>query len=818
LEIQKIELNCNGEEMPSQMHKSWIIPQEENDEESIDLKPYESSVMAFIIKFLPRTGRLNAEKCVDFGVPPGPLFGKLKAGQDITLPDGTIVRSSDVMGEDSSVSRSIVLEVPHTKYLDSLFTKTEFLEAENVLHVFHFSPLEVVSDPRFMEWLKQFDEEITHVFLNESCSGMGLTSTRFLQEKLRLMNKNIFVELTGASPDPCAGFEPQSLISNTDGIQRIEGKMGLRLNVRPEHEVGVDMDEECMFDQDEAIREAFESADELEELSDIEDHKRNLNMLLKHSNSYSKGDGNVKKYPELTVLGSASAMPGKYRNNSSYLVEVKKDHFIILDCGEGTLNQLCRLKGEEDTKRILRNLKAIYISHQHADHHLGSINLLIAREETFQHEIEKITPLYLVVTDEYRHFLCSYHQNIQPVLQNVQLIKNEELIKHTQKDKFMHEILDQERFQFINKKLLVEFLLYTSLSEIETCRALHCRHAFCVTIKTEEGFKITYSGDTRPITTIVRMGKGSDLLIHEATMDHSLLKDAIIKKHSTFTEAIQIGRAMEAKFILLTHFSARYAKFPLLDEIENEENVGIAFDNMVLRPDDYQQIRLIYPALKVMFQKELEDMQDRSEKNSIFFDSERYPDYNDSKDKIISQLNQKYEEKLEHFKKIQQTKDKKRRVSEAEESRIALPEGVSSLASKINPALLAIQQYESPPGSPPDSPPKSPPRDKYDPWYQKPKQIKKQMLQAKDIHDKLLKLKSKGSSGPPVKNIFRKRSSSSPGKISASPQRNGSESPPRPPPSSRVKRSLSPPSPSSPSRAKPSGRDVSERLIKVAKK
>ena len=27
LEIQKIELNCNGEEMPSQMHKSWIIPQ-----------------------------------------------------------------------------------------------------------------------------------------------------------------------------------------------------------------------------------------------------------------------------------------------------------------------------------------------------------------------------------------------------------------------------------------------------------------------------------------------------------------------------------------------------------------------------------------------------------------------------------------------------------------------------------------------------------------------------------------------------------------------------------------------------------------------
>ena len=31
------------------------------------------------------------------------------------------------------------------------------------------------------------------------------------------------------------------------------------------------------------------------------------------------------------------------------------------------------------------------------------------------------------------------------------------------------------------------------------------------------GFKITYSGDTRPNSDIVELGMGSDLLIHEAT-------------------------------------------------------------------------------------------------------------------------------------------------------------------------------------------------------------------------------------------------------------------------------------------------------------
>ena len=43
------------------------------------------------------------------------------------------------------------------------------------------------------------------------------------------------------------------------------------------------------------------------------------------------------------------------------------------------------------------------------------------------------------------------------------------------------------------------------------------------------------------------------MLIHEATMEHFMMYDALIKKHSTFTEAIKEGQMVGAKFTMLTH-------------------------------------------------------------------------------------------------------------------------------------------------------------------------------------------------------------------------------------------------------------------------
>lgn len=52
--------------------------------------------MSYICKLHSRPGTLNLEACVERGVPPGPLLGRLKSGEDITLNDGSVVKSSDV--------------------------------------------------------------------------------------------------------------------------------------------------------------------------------------------------------------------------------------------------------------------------------------------------------------------------------------------------------------------------------------------------------------------------------------------------------------------------------------------------------------------------------------------------------------------------------------------------------------------------------------------------------------------------------------------------------------------------------------------------
>ena len=48
---------------------------------------------------------------------------------------------------------------------------------------------------------------------------------------------------------------------------------------------------------------------------------------------------------------------------------------------------------------------------------------------------------------------------------------------------------------------------------------------------------------------------------------------------STMSQAIEVGAQMHAAFILLTHFSQRYSKVPLLNSRLSQQ-VGIAFDNM----------------------------------------------------------------------------------------------------------------------------------------------------------------------------------------------------------------------------------------------
>lgn len=86
-----------------------------------------------------------------------------------------------------------------------------------------------------------------------------------------------------------------------------------------------------------------------------------------------------------------------------------------------------------------------------------------------------------------------------------------------------------------------------------------------------DGFKFSYSGDCRPSKAFAEIGKGTTVLVHEATFDDELHIDAVAKKHSTTSEALAVGMAMGARRIILTHFSQRYQKIPVMDKVEGSE-------------------------------------------------------------------------------------------------------------------------------------------------------------------------------------------------------------------------------------------------------
>lgn len=74
--------------------------------------------VGYTLEELDRPGAFNPEKAMTLGIKPGPLFGKLQRGEEITLADGKVIKPSDVMGEKRSGRKFSF--VTDTLYLPSI--------------------------------------------------------------------------------------------------------------------------------------------------------------------------------------------------------------------------------------------------------------------------------------------------------------------------------------------------------------------------------------------------------------------------------------------------------------------------------------------------------------------------------------------------------------------------------------------------------------------------------------------------------------------------------------------------------------------------
>lgn len=533
--------------------------------------------IAFACKGHSRPGQLLLEKCADFGVPVGPLLGDLKSGKDVTLPSGKIVYSKDVVSPEQVCPFFLVVECPSEEFLDPFVNEKQFQEyqinasdlSKVASLVVHFTPSKILHSPKYQEWMQRFPNTTSHLILNTDCSSINSIATHRIQHQLNLLHPGIFSLL----------HENEDVIhSVSDKTENVFQAHTLeRYYLRPNN--GLDRSYSLTFNPKDFIEEAM-SAERFDTLL------KELHSNIQDKAKFVNGD----LYPEIAFLGTGSSIPSKVRNVSAILVKSSEKEYLLMDCGEGTYGQMLRLYGIQ-VKYVLLHLSAIFISHMHADHHLGLIKVLKERENIFNELEIEYKPILLIGPNNLCSWLKKYSMNFEKLhsfrFVECSALEHDELFNTHKKDVFDNcpDLL------------------------ISTVPVIHCPDAHGVIISSKSSkWKLVYSGDTMPCTRLITAGKNCSLLIHEATMEDDLAEEAVIKRHSTTSEAIKVGEEMNAKYTILTHFSQRYAKVPLFTE-NFHALVGCAFDNMKVHPNKLYILPLLIPVLNSLFAEMVEDLQ-----------------------------------------------------------------------------------------------------------------------------------------------------------------------------------------------------------------
>jgi ribonuclease Z len=278
---------------------------------------------------------------------------------------------------------------------------------------------------------------------------------------------------------------------------------------------------------------------------------------------------------------------------------------ILLDCGENTLGQLKRVFSSEELKKVLHDLRLIFISHMHADHHLGTVGVLKAwyaevheSKPTTRAEPKSLSDIETLLSPAQKRlaiisepamleWLSEYSAvedygfshlapiNISPA--NTHKGKNSNLNWFIPPLQLAAEPDKEAMFARVNAVIFPPSLLNSS--EINAVLVQHCHGARAFSITLPSGFKVSYSGDCRPSQSFQAIGKGSTVVIHEATFDDELAGDAVAKNHSTTSEALGVAQGMGAKACILTHFSQRYQKIPVLDATAGADPSETAIQN-----------------------------------------------------------------------------------------------------------------------------------------------------------------------------------------------------------------------------------------------
>lgn len=325
--------------------------------------------MSYIIRGHPRRGKFLTQKAKELGIPPGPSYSRLAKGESVQTEDGKTITPDMVMEKGKQGSGLAVIDLPSQEYVENLINRPEW-NSETIMAglgavIWLLGP-GVGQDPRIRTFVTGHPQW-EHIISSPDCCPNYLAMSSSASSAIRLsrINSRFFPIPVFNNTVPSQNANP--IGEKTTGV--VAAQQGLICQLEPKFEI-----------QDTAVI-PFLSCETA--LKTVPQRVLDLAQLAKEEIASESSNPNASQDlpsgdAEIITLGTGSALPSKYRNVSATLLRVPGCGSYLLDCGENTLGQLRRVYDDEGLKEVLRDLKLIWISHLHADHHLGTVSVIKA--------------------------------------------------------------------------------------------------------------------------------------------------------------------------------------------------------------------------------------------------------------------------------------------------------------------------------------------------------------------------------------------------------------------------------------------------------
>ncbi len=583
----------------------------DQQDRSSQTPPRLKQAVSYLFTTPPIPGKFLIDKAQALGVPRGPLYAQLKSGKSVTFLDAIsnlerTVLSEEVIAQSSPGVGVAIVYCPNLNVLNELKESNTFHALESGMLdgnkgsdnqakldvMVHLTPKRIFYEPLYQSWCTMFGTNVDHLTLHTSKSLGDLDTDEenspFVSGIISgiqrsFVNDTVFPmpilstsEVDGKGEVNC---------SSQDVVITIKGCPMMSYTLLPRSRRGLDRSTVSNLYPTNTINDLRQQVNQtgaVECASSIVSSQRSSI----YENSGCLG--------ELIFAGTGSALPSKQRNVTGKYLRMNNGNSLLLDVGEGTIGQLLRSWKStlsstrstpiEEYRSRIQGIKAVWISHPHADHHLGILRLLSERIAI----CGTTDPIVLMAPSDLFSFLQEYEIIVPDICRSFIPVDCSEMI--------------HGRLNPMSKKLFEELRITNCMS----IPVSHCARSYAVVMDGTSFGRVGYSGDCRPSKRFAGVALGTDLLIHEATFEDGMEEDAVLKRHSTVGEAISVATEMNAKSLALTHFSQRYPKIPQMKKvIDGEKESGIpiifAFDFMRLKPNTFELAAKLTPALRMLY-------------------------------------------------------------------------------------------------------------------------------------------------------------------------------------------------------------------------